>query len=145
VYFTVPLPPVPVVETILIQFTLLLAFHEQPEVTFTMYVPPLQFTVLDGGEMEEVHEGVWPCWVRVKVLLAIVRVAWRLEFSVFAETEYFTVPEPLLPEAPEVIVIQEELLLVTAAVQGQPVLGEAVTFIESVPAALVTVWEAGIE
>ena len=80
----------------------------------------------------------------MKVLLATVRVAWRLELPVFAETEYFTVPEPLLPEAPEVIVTQEELLLVTAAVQGQPVLREVVTFIEPVPAAFAMVWEAGL-
>jgi hypothetical protein len=136
-YATWPLP-LPVAPPVtVIQDALLVAVHAQPEaaVTPTAAEPAADPSVAPTEESVKVQDAA-SC-VTVKVRPAIVTVPVRGLVLVLTATEYPTLPLPL-PEAPEVMVIQDALLV---AVHAQPVI--PVTATEPVAAAAETVVAPG--
>ena len=136
-YATWPLPlPLPPPLTV-IHAAPLVAVHAQPEpdVTPTVAEPAPDPSVAPTDESVKVQEAA-SC-VTVKVRPAIVTVPVRGLVLVLAAIEYPTVPVPL-PEPPEVMVIQDALLL---AVHAQP--AAEVTATEPLAAAAETVVAPG--
>ena len=98
-------------------------------------MPPAAGTLADVGDSVGAHAA--PACVTETVDPAIVSVPVRLVVPVFAATANATVPEPD-PDAPDVIVIHDALLI---AVHAQP--AATVTVLLPVPPEAAIDWDEG--
>ena len=115
---TVPLPLPLTPDVMVSQASLLVAVQLQPVAVVTLLLPELAAAPEGSvvGETVKVQGGGAPAWVTVTVWPATVSVPVRGDVAVLAAMENATPPLPL-PLAPDVMVIQEALLV---AVQLQP-------------------------